>query len=67
LTLEPSTPNAHSAILASSFGVPFVYLRQPGLELEAANVASVVIIDVDSEREEDQIWILGVDSALRRL
>jgi hypothetical protein len=29
LTLEPSTPNAHSAILASSFGVPFVYLRQP--------------------------------------
>jgi hypothetical protein len=28
-TLEPSTPNAHSAILASSFGVPFVYLRQP--------------------------------------
>jgi hypothetical protein len=29
LTLEPSTPNAHSAVLASSFGVPFVYLRQP--------------------------------------
>jgi len=34
LTLEPSTPNAHTAILARSFGVPFVYLRQP--EAQAA-------------------------------
>lgn len=27
LTLEPSTPNAHSAILARSYGVPFAYVR----------------------------------------
>ena len=25
LTLQPSTPNAHSAILARSYGVPFAY------------------------------------------
>lgn len=28
LTLEPSTPNAHTAILARSYGVPFAYLRK---------------------------------------
>jgi hypothetical protein len=27
LTLEPSTPNAHSAILARSYGVPFAYVH----------------------------------------
>jgi hypothetical protein len=27
LTLQPSTPNAHSAILARSYGVPFAYVR----------------------------------------
>jgi hypothetical protein len=27
LTLEPSTPNAHAAILARSYGVPFAYMR----------------------------------------
>ena len=27
LTLAPSTPNAHSAILARSYGVPFAYVR----------------------------------------
>lgn len=37
------------------------------LELEAANVASIVIIDSDSQGAEDPIWLLGVDGALRRL
>jgi hypothetical protein len=27
ITLEPSTPNAHSAILARSYGIPFAYVR----------------------------------------
>lgn len=27
LTLQPSTPNAHTAILARSYGVPFAYVR----------------------------------------
>jgi hypothetical protein len=29
LTLAPSTPNAHTAILARSYQVPFAYVRQP--------------------------------------
>lgn len=29
VTLAPSTPNSHPAILARSYGVPFVYARRP--------------------------------------
>lgn len=29
LTLAPSTPNSHTAILAQSYGIPFAYLREP--------------------------------------
>jgi hypothetical protein len=29
LTLRPSTPNSHTAILATSFGIPFAYLPDP--------------------------------------
>ena len=38
LTLTPSTPNSHVAILARSYGVPFVYLAEP--ELRALAQAS---------------------------
>lgn len=30
ISLSPSTPNSHVAILAQSYGIPFVYLRDPG-------------------------------------
>ncbi|HEY8943465.1 MAG TPA: PEP/pyruvate-binding domain-containing protein, partial [Polyangiaceae bacterium] len=39
LTLEPSTPNSHSAILARSYGVPFAYLRRE----EAASRAEELV------------------------
>ncbi|XYH99487.1 PEP/pyruvate-binding domain-containing protein [Sorangium sp. So ce1128] len=29
VSLSPSTPNAHTAILATSFGIPFVYIGDP--------------------------------------
>ncbi|WP_437591153.1 PEP/pyruvate-binding domain-containing protein [Sorangium sp. So ce1000] len=29
VSLSPSTPNAHTALLATSFGIPFVYLGDP--------------------------------------
>lgn len=29
LSLAPSTPSSHTAILAQSYGIPFAYLRQP--------------------------------------
>jgi hypothetical protein len=35
LTLAPSTPNSHVAILARSYGVPFVYLAEPELRAQA--------------------------------
>ena len=35
LTLAPSTPNSHVAILARSYGVPFVYLAEPQLRAQA--------------------------------
>ncbi len=39
LSLTPSTPNSHVAILAESFGIPFVYLPDPG---ERARVQQLV-------------------------
>lgn len=30
ITTAPSTPNSHVAILAQSYGIPFVYVREPG-------------------------------------
>jgi hypothetical protein len=35
LSLAPSTPNSHVAILARSYGVPFVYLAEPELRAQA--------------------------------
>jgi hypothetical protein len=32
ISLSPSTPNSHVAILATARGIPFVYLPAPGLE-----------------------------------
>ncbi|WP_437815570.1 PEP/pyruvate-binding domain-containing protein [Sorangium sp. So ce1078] len=29
ISLSPSTPNAHTALLATSFGIPFVYIGDP--------------------------------------
>jgi hypothetical protein len=39
LTLAPSTPNAHSAILARSYSVPFAYLREPSSRAQAQALA----------------------------
>jgi hypothetical protein len=35
LTLAPSTPNSHVAILARSYSIPFVYLAEPELRAQA--------------------------------
>ncbi|HOX58759.1 MAG TPA: PEP/pyruvate-binding domain-containing protein [Candidatus Paceibacterota bacterium] len=39
ITLSPSTPNSHTAILSQSFGIPFVYVPNPE---EQARVQSLV-------------------------
>jgi hypothetical protein len=43
LTLAPSTPNSHVAILARSYGVPFVYLAEPELRAQAEAYTNRVI------------------------
>ncbi|WP_437929090.1 PEP/pyruvate-binding domain-containing protein [Sorangium sp. So ce291] len=35
ISLSPSTPNAHTALLATSFGIPFVYLGDPAAAARA--------------------------------
>lgn len=62
-------PNHHN------FGGQYIFepRLEPGLspaalaELEAADVAYLVVIDKDSEGVEDELWALGLDGALRRL
>lgn len=44
ISLSPATPNAHTALLATSFGIPFVYLGDPAaaeraLSLDGKDVA----------------------------
>ncbi|KYG07081.1 hypothetical protein BE21_31185 [Sorangium cellulosum] len=35
ISLSPSTPNAHTALLATSFGIPFVYVGDPATAEQA--------------------------------
>lgn len=65
VSLSPSTPNAHTAILATSFGIPFVHAGDPALaqramELDGTEVAlramlkygllcDVALLDVDGQ------------------
>ncbi|XYH99824.1 PEP/pyruvate-binding domain-containing protein [Sorangium sp. So ce1128] len=35
ISLSPSTPNAHTALLATSFGIPFVYIGDPAAAARA--------------------------------
>lgn len=44
LTLTPSTPNSHVAILARSYGVPFAYLSEPELRALAQNLAGREVV-----------------------
>jgi len=39
VTFEPTTPNSHVAILAQSYGVPFVYLRDPAEQARVLDLA----------------------------
>lgn len=44
ITLTPSTPNSHTAILAQSFGIPFAYLRDPDAQAKAESLVGKEII-----------------------
>ena len=44
ISLTPSTPNSHTAILAQSFGIPFVYLPDAGERARVQQLAGRKII-----------------------
>ncbi|WP_438027414.1 PEP/pyruvate-binding domain-containing protein [Sorangium sp. So ce233] len=50
ISLSPSTPNAHTALLATSFGIPFVYIGDPAAA-EAAKALDGKEIALRASRE----------------
>ena len=44
IALAPTTPNSHVAILAQSYGIPFVYLREPNEQARALDMAGNEIV-----------------------
>jgi hypothetical protein len=65
ISLRPSTPNSHVAILARSFGVPFVYLSDPDLGLYVQQLAGHdVALRAESEFGRDDIRVIDVHGAL---
>jgi hypothetical protein len=54
LTLAPSTPNAHTAILARSYGVPFAYVRDAdALAAAAALTGKTVVLSTSAAAGRD--------------
>jgi hypothetical protein len=53
VTLEPATPNSHVAILARSYGVPFVYLRDADAAGVQALVGKKVVLSSTAPRGHD--------------
>ncbi|MGV3772872.1 MAG: PEP/pyruvate-binding domain-containing protein [Verrucomicrobiales bacterium] len=44
ISLVPATPNSHVAILARSYGIPFIYLNDPSLQEKALGLVNKEII-----------------------
>ncbi len=65
LTLTPSTPNSHTAILSQSFGLPFVYLADPADQARALALAGrKVLLRATVSQGVAQIKLLDVEGAL---
>lgn len=64
LTLEPSTPNAHTAILARSYGVPFAYVRDAEAVAAAQALTGKTVVLSTSEaagRDPFDLYFGGCD------
>lgn len=65
VTLTPSTPNSHTAILSQSFGLPFVYLADPADQARAVGLAGrKVLLRATASQGVAQIKLLDVDGLL---
>ncbi|MCB1124892.1 MAG: hypothetical protein KDM81_00240 [Verrucomicrobiae bacterium] len=65
ISLTPSTPNSHTAILAKSFGVPFVHL--PDAMEQARTQALVghrVILRATVQLDEGRVRVIDVEASL---
>jgi phage baseplate assembly protein W len=62
LTLAPSTPNSHSAILARSYGVPFAYLRREEAAEKARDlVGKQVVVSTHFELSSGDCAVRFID------
>jgi hypothetical protein len=70
LTLAPSTPNSHVAILARSYAIPFAYLAEPELRaLAQAYIGRDIVLSAFPGYPQVSIHLLditNVDPALRQ-
>ncbi|MBI2929563.1 MAG: hypothetical protein HYY24_28195 [Verrucomicrobia bacterium] len=65
VTLAPSTPNSHVAILARSYGVPFVYLVEPGERDRVRRlVGKEVMLRAGSREGRDEVKLLDLEGVL---
>jgi len=66
LTLAPSTPNAHAAILARSYGVPFAYVRDADARAAIDALAGKqVVLSTTAARGRDPFDLYFEDCDLR--
>ena len=65
ISLTPSTPNSHTAILAQSFGIPFVYLPEAGDRARVQQLAGhKVILRAIITQDMGKVKVLDVEGAL---
>lgn len=65
ISLTPSTPNSHTAILAGSFGVPFVYLPDPAERARVTTLAGKeVLLSAFSDSGRCEVRVLDLQGTL---
>jgi len=65
ITLAPATPNAHVAILARSYGIPFVYLSEPADRDRAQSlVGHEIVLRARDISGAESVKILDVEGTM---
>jgi hypothetical protein len=66
ITLAPATPNAHVAILARSYGIPFVYLSEPADRNHAQSLLGrEIVLRARAIPGADAVKILDVQGTMQ--
>jgi hypothetical protein len=65
ISLVPATPNAHVAILARSYGIPFVYLSDPALRSRAQSLTGhEIVLRASAQSGAGAVKILDVEGQM---